>query len=99
MVRSSPGGPPALQVRTQPHSWWRDYTVAAHTQDRREVASVISPTAQVRNALARMRSHLVRRGRRARARAARGGKELGPAVESVNGARRPQRSGRLYRAL
>src|SRR5215208_3562837 len=99
MVRSSPRGPPAHQVRTPPHSWWRDYTVAAHTQDRREVANEISPTGPLRNALARMPSHRVRTGRRAWARAPRRGKELAPAVESVNGARRPQRSGRVYRAL
>src|SRR5829696_2823946 len=99
MVRSSPRGPPAHQARTPPHSWWRDYTVAAHTQDRREVANEISPTGPLRNALARMPSHRVRTGRRAWARAPRRGKEFAPAVESVNGARRPQRSGRVYRAL
>src|SRR5215212_8751890 len=64
-----------------------------------KVADAISPTGPLRDALARMPSHRVSTARRAWAQAARGGKELAPAVESVNGARRPQRSGRVYRAL
>src|SRR5918996_361386 len=65
----------------------------------RAVANAISPTGPLCKAIARMPSHRVNTDRRARAWAARGSKRLAPEVESVNGARRPQRSGRVYRAL